>query len=117
MQPAKNRGGVTKKSTSRRAIDALTAAVGRGVEDITGFQPQQPAKSRKPKKKNPPHPPTPTPPPALALVPAADSDTGDDLSDEEDAKGKRKKPSITQMWDEDQEQELADWWEGQPRLL
>ena len=73
----------------------MTSAVCRGVEDITGSQPQEPQKEppkgRKLKKKDPiPIPPAPAP------APAADSDTGDDLSDEEDATGKRKKLSITQ---------------------
>ena len=74
--------------------------VGRGVEDTTGSQPQEPAKARKPKKDPPPPAPS----------EAGNSDTGDDISDEEDAMGKRKKASITQMLDEEQEEELAEWW-------
>ena len=40
----------------------------------------------------------------------------DDISDEEDATGKRTKASITQMLDEEQEEELADWWRDNPGL-
>ena len=94
---------VIRKPVSRRAADALTAAVGHALEDTTGSQPQEPAKppkAKKPRKKEP------TPP---ARSHPAPSDTEDDLSAEEDATGRRKKASITQMLNEEKEEELADW--------
>ena len=97
--------GGPRKPTSQRPTHAL--AVGHGVEDTTGSQPQEPAKPRKPKKKDPP-------PPAPSK--AGNSDTGDNISDEEDAMGKRKKASIPQILDEKQEEELADWWRDNPGL-
>ena len=78
------------------------------MEGTTGSQPQEPPKLQEAEEGSQP--------PPQAPAPAADSDTGDDLSDEEDATGKRKKPSITHMLDEDQEEELADWWRDNPGL-
>ena len=113
IDPAsQEQGGGTKKPTCRRPTDALTTAVGRGVEDATGSQPQEPAKGRNPKKKDPLHP----KPPAPAPSEATDSDTGDDICDEEDATGKSKKASITQMLDEEHEEDLTEWWRDNPGL-
>ena len=56
------------------------------------------------------------PPATPSPAPAANSDTGDNLSDEKDATGKRKKPSFSQILDEDQEEGVADWWRDIPGL-
>ena len=81
-QASQEHGG-TKNPSSQRPTHALTAAVSHGLEDTKGCQPQEPAKPRKPEKKDPP-------PPAPAPSEAGDFDTGDDISNEEDAMGKRK---------------------------
>ena len=94
-QASQEHGG-SKKPVSQRPTNALTAVVGRRVEDTTGSQPHEQAKPRKPKKKDPP-------PPAPAPSEPGDSDTGDVISDGEDATGRRKKASFTQMLDEGQE--------------
>ena len=75
------------------------------MEDSTGSQSQEPPKARnsKPKKKDPP-------PPAPSPSEQANSDTGDDISGEEDAMGRRKKASIIQMLHEEQEEEFAERW-------
>ena len=87
----------------QRPADALTAAVGHALEDTTDSQPQEPPKAKKPRKKAP-APPSPT------QTDPAPSGSEDDSSAEEDATGRRKKASITQMLDEQQEEDLADWW-------
>ena len=78
IEQASQEHGGTRKPISRRPFNALTAAVGHRVEDTTGSKPQEPAKPRKPKTKDPPPP---------AISEAGDSDTRDDISDEEDAMG------------------------------
>ena len=47
--------------------------------------------------------------------PLSESDE-DEESAKEDATGRRKKASITQVLDENQEAELADWWRDHPGL-
>ena len=47
--------------------------------------------------------------------PISDSDE-DEESAEEDATGRRKNASITQMLNENQEAELANWWRDHPGL-
>ena len=103
--PASKEQEVIKKHVSRRPADAFTAAVGCAVEDTTGCQtwePPKPPKAKKPRKKDP-APPTPSPTP---IEPAL-SDT--EISDKEDGLGRKKKASITQMLDEEQEE---DWLSG-----
>ena len=96
------------KPVSQRDDAALTVALGCALEVTTGSQPQEPPKAPKAKKprKKEPAPPAPSPTPTNP----APSDSEDDLSAEEDATGRRKKASITQMLDEEHEEELADWW-------
>ena len=78
------------------------------MEDTKGSQPQEPPKAKKPRKK------APVPPSPTRTYPAP-SDSEDDLSAEEDATGRQKKASITQMLDEHQE-DRADWWREHPGL-
>ena len=95
---------------SQRPADALTAAVGCAREDTTGSQPQEPPKppkAKKPRKKKP-APPSPTEP--------SPPDTEDDFSGKEDTMGRRKKASITHILDEEEEEELAEWWRENPGL-
>ena len=99
-QASQEHGG-SKRSVSRRPPNALTAALGRGVEDNTGSQPREPPKAKKLKKKDPP-------PPAPSPSEQADLDTEDDIPNEEDATDRGKKASITQMLDEEQEEDLAE---------
>ena len=85
----------------------MTAALGHALEDTRSSQPQEPPKppkAKKPRKKNPA-------PPAPSRTPTnpALSDSEDDLSAEEDARSRRKKASITQMLDEEQDEKMADW--------
>ena len=101
---------------------AATAATAAEEEDTTGFQhqsqDQDPAKQpaqKKLRKKGPssaqsqPTPPSPSVSPTNTEPPLSDSKEDKDLA-EEDVTGRRKKASITQMLDENQEAELADWW-------
>ena len=110
IDPARQeRGGGDQEAhlpKTRRCLDCRCWPWSGGHRCTNGSQPQEPAKVRKPKKRDPPPP---------APSEAGDSDTGDDISDEEDATGKRK-ASITQMLDEEQEEELADWWRDNPGL-
>ena len=112
--PSSKHPVVIHKPQSQRPAHALTAAVAAAAEDTTGSQPQEPPKPPKAKKarKKPPAPPSPSPTP----TDPAPSDSDENESAEEDANGSRKKASMTQMLDEQQEEELADWWREHPGL-
>ena len=108
------------------AASASAAAAAATEEDTTGSQPQpkdqaKPPANQKSRKKAlssapaEPPPPSPSASPTHTEPPPSDSNE-DEESAEEDATGGRKKASITQMLNEHQEEELADWWGEHPGL-
>ena len=86
------------------------------AEDTTGSQPQQPPKPPKAKKARKKAPAAPPPSPLPTPTDPAPSDSNREELAKEDVTGRRKKASITQMLDELQEEELADWWREHPGL-
>ena len=127
--PSSRHLGLTKPKAKKHphalttAVAASAAATAAAEEDTTGSQPhsqdQDPAKQpdqKRPKKKGPSEspPPYPSVSPTHTEPPVSNSD--EDEESAEDATGRRKKASITQMLNENQEEDLADWWRDHPGL-